>query len=119
MTNDLLCCEDELIHPEQVAVARHHLIDADAAPRLADLFRMLGDPTRLRIMSALMATELCVYDIAAVVGMSQSAVWHQLRLLRAVGLVKPRKSGRHVIYTLDDQHVAELFRCGLEHISHR
>jgi DNA-binding transcriptional ArsR family regulator len=80
---------------------------------------MLGDPTRIRIMSALADTELCVYDIAAVVGTSQSAVSHQLRLLRTAGLVKPRKSGKHVMYTLDDQHVSELFRCGLEHISHR
>lgn len=117
--NDDLCCDDEVIHPDQVALAQTQLIDTDEAPPLADLFKILGDATRIRIMSALTSAELCVYDIAAVVGMSQSAISHQLRLLRTVGLVKARKSGKHVMYTLDDDHVAELFRCGLEHIRHR
>ncbi|MBK8031818.1 MAG: helix-turn-helix transcriptional regulator [Chloroflexi bacterium] len=115
--NDLYC-EDAVIHPEQVAHARLHLIDGDNALKLADFFKMLGDPTRFASCRR-WRIQNCVYDIAAVVGISQSAVSHQLRLLRTAGLVKPRKSGKHVMYTLDDHHVSELFRCGLEHISHR
>jgi DNA-binding transcriptional ArsR family regulator len=115
---DDLCCEDEVVHSERVILARQHLLEAGTNVRLAELFKMLGDPTRLRIISALASTELCVYDIAAVVGLSQSAISHQLRLLRALGLVRARKAGKHVFYTLDDQHIEELFRSGLAHIEH-
>ncbi len=114
-----LCCDDDLIHPQQVALARAKQPDERSTSRLAELFKMLGDPTRIRIIAAVSTTELCVYDIAAVVGLSQSAISHQLRLLRAVGLVQARKAGKHVMYRLDDEHVAELFRGGLEHIAHR
>lgn len=116
--NDSIC-DDDHIHAEQVAIAQRGMIDDNLAPNLAELFKILGDPGRIRIMSALDCAELCVYDIAEVVAMSQSAVSHQLRLLRTAGLVKSRKSGRHVMYSLDDEHVKQLFECGLEHIRHR
>jgi DNA-binding transcriptional ArsR family regulator len=111
-------CQDHYINEDTVKRAQMHLIDGLVATRLAQLFKALSDPTRVRIISALAHTELCVYDLAATLGMSQSAVSHQLRRLRELRLVSYHKTGRHVYYRLDDEHVSELFRCGLEHIVH-
>lgn len=111
-------CEDHYIDEDKVKEAQTYLIDGLAATRVAQLFKALSDPSRVRIISALMYTELCVYDLAATLGMSQSAVSHQLRWLREAHLVRYRKQGRHVYYQLDDEHIFELFRCGLEHITH-
>jgi ArsR family transcriptional regulator, lead/cadmium/zinc/bismuth-responsive transcriptional repressor len=83
---------------------------------LAETFRVLGDPTRVRILDALAAGELCVCDIASVAGISESAVSHQLRLLRGMRLVRPRRAGRLVYYTLDDQHIIELLRQAQTHV---
>jgi ArsR family transcriptional regulator len=83
---------------------------------LADTFRVLGDPTRLRILDALASGELCVCDIASLVGISESAVSHQLRLLRGMRLVRPRRAGRLVYYSLDDHHIIELLNQGLTHV---
>ncbi|HMN13344.1 MAG TPA: metalloregulator ArsR/SmtB family transcription factor [Bellilinea sp.] len=94
------------------------LLNTDDAATLAELFRTLGDPNRLRIISVLMHHELCVHDITELVELSQSAVSHQLRVLRQMRLVRTRKEGRNVYYALDDDHVRELFRLSLEHISH-
>ena len=95
------------------------IIDDRTAAGLAETFQALADPTRVRIISALMEDELCVYDLAELVGMSQSAVSHQLRILRSLGLVKFRKEGRNVNYSLDDDHIRDLFERGLEHYKHR
>jgi len=111
-------CQDHYIDEKKVKQAQMHLVDDLTATRLAQLFKALSDPTRVRIMSALAHTELCVYDLAATLGMSQSAVSHQLRRLRELHLVRYRKAGRHVYYQLDDEHVFELFQGGLEHITH-
>lgn len=110
-------CEENTIHEELVRAARPSLLDGLVANRLAATFQALADPTRLRIISALAEQELCVCDLAVLVNMSQSAISHQLRLLRNLRLVKNRKEGRIVFYTLDDEHIASLFRLGLEHIS--
>jgi ArsR family transcriptional regulator len=83
---------------------------------LADTFRVLGDPTRLRILDALAIGELCVCDIASLAGISESAVSHQLRLLRGMRLVRPRRAGRLVYYSLDDHHIIELLKQGLTHV---
>jgi DNA-binding transcriptional ArsR family regulator len=83
---------------------------------LAETFRVLGDPTRVRILDALAAGELCVCDIASVAGISESAVSHQLRLLRGMRLVRPRRAGRLVYYALDDQHIIELLRQAQTHV---
>lgn len=111
-------CKDHYIDEDKVKEAQAYLIDGLAATRVAQLFKALSDPSRVRIISALTYTELCVYDLAATLGMSQSAVSHQLRWLREAHLVRYRKQGRHVYYRLDDEHIFELFRCGLEHITH-
>ena len=87
---------------------------------VAELFKILGDPTRLRLVQALSkAEELCVCDIALVLGMSQSAVSHQLAILRQARLVKYRKDGKVVYYSLDDGHVASLIAVAVEHVSER
>jgi DNA-binding transcriptional ArsR family regulator len=111
-------CEDHFIDTENVCRAQTHLIDGLAATRLAELFKALSDPSRVRIISALTHTELCVYDLAAALGMSQSAVSHQLRSLREMRLVRHRRQGRHVYYQLDDEHIRDLFRRGREHVEH-
>ena len=94
-----------------------HLMVAEDVQALADTFRILGDPTRVRILDALTAGELCVNDIAELVGTSESAVSHQLRLMRGMRLVRPRRAGRQVYYSIDDQHILSLFQQGLRHVT--
>ena len=91
----------------------------DSAVALAETFKVLGDTTRVRILDALSRTELCVCDLARLVGLSESAVSHQLRLLRGTRLVRARRDGRQMFYTLDDQHIVGLFEQGLEHVEER
>jgi ArsR family transcriptional regulator len=93
-------------------------LDRSTADRLAQTFKALSDPTRVQIVSLLAGTELCVYDLAATLGMSQSAVSHQLRTLRDWRLVRRRREGRQIFYALDDEHVIDLFRRGLDHVTH-
>jgi ArsR family transcriptional regulator, lead/cadmium/zinc/bismuth-responsive transcriptional repressor len=86
---------------------------------LADIFKVLGDATRVRILDVLSRTELCVQDLAAILGLTPSAVSHQLRLLRSSRLVRTRRDGRQIFYALDDDHIVGLFRQGLEHVEER
>jgi ArsR family transcriptional regulator len=113
-------CQETVIHEEHVRAAQERLVDGLTATRLAELFKALSDPTRVRILSALRGAdaELCVCDLAATLGMSQSAVSHQLRLLRTLRLVRYRKDGRMVYYSLDDEHVERLLAEGLDHMGH-
>ena len=94
------------------------LLKETISTRLAELFSALSDPTRLRIISVLLEGEMNVGDIAARLSMTESAVSHQLRGLRQIRLVHSRKNGRQVFYALDDDHVAKLYRMGLEHVEH-
>jgi DNA-binding transcriptional ArsR family regulator len=91
-------------------------IDERTAIHLADLFAALGDPTRLSILSALIEHELSVGELAATIKLSESAVSHQLRGLRQLRIVRPRKEGRQVFYCIEDEHVAQIFQMGLNHI---
>jgi len=111
-------CEIRQIEEERVKQAQAQLVDGLTATNLASFFKALSDPTRVRIISALSAGELCVCDIAATLGMTQSAVSHQLRLLRQLRLVKRRRQGQMAFYTLDDAHVSNLFREGMDHLLH-
>jgi DNA-binding transcriptional ArsR family regulator len=92
------------------------LLDERAAQELADTFAVLGDPTRVRMVDALAHGELCVSDLADVVGLSESAVSHQLRLLRSLRIVRARRAGRQVYYQLDDNHIRTLLDQGRRHI---
>ena len=94
----------------------HTILDEQTAVRLAELFRAFSDPSRIRIISALAAEELNVGTLADSVGLSESAVSHQLRVLRQMHLVRVRKEGRQVFYALDDEHVSDLYRRGLDHV---
>ncbi len=93
------------------------LVDPADAAQLAETFKVLGDVTRVRIIDVLSQGELCVCDIASLLDLSESAVSHQLRLLRNLRLVRPRRDGRQVFYSLDDQHIIGLFRQARRHVS--
>jgi ArsR family transcriptional regulator len=109
-------CEVYETDEARVARVRQHLVSGDRALTLAETFRVLGDPTRVRILDALSQGELCVCNLAAAVGLSESAVSHQLRLLRGRRLVRPRRAGRMVFYAIDDQHIMDLFAQGRRHV---
>lgn len=110
-------CEVRVIDAEKVKKISETLIDGLEATQLADAFDALADPTRLRIVSAIAAVgEVCVCDIAASLGMTQSAISHQLRLLRTTGILKNRKQGRMVFYSLASEHIAKIFAEAVAHI---
>lgn len=109
-------CDVFHIDPARVARLRQALIASSSVEALAETFKALGDPTRVRVLDALSHGELCVCDLAAVLAVSQSAVSHQLRLLRGMRLVKPRRDGRVVFYSLDDQHIIAIFKQTLQHV---
>ena len=111
-------CEAERAAGEQLERARVALSES-AALELAETFRLLSDPGRLRLISALLeADELCVCDLAEVTGLSQTACSHNLRLLRGQRLVRYRRQGRNIYYTLDDEHIRVLLAVALEHVAH-
>jgi ArsR family transcriptional regulator, lead/cadmium/zinc/bismuth-responsive transcriptional repressor len=95
------------------------LLGGPSVTALAETFKVLGDTTRVRILDVLSQTELCVQDLADVLGLTQSAVSHQLRLLRSSRLVRTRRDGRQIFYALDDDHIVGLFKQGLEHVEER
>ncbi len=95
------------------------ILDLASADRLANLFKSLADPTRLRIVAALSERERCVHELTEELGLNQPAVSQQLRILRDRGVVRARRQGRHVYYDLDDQHVQELFERGRAHVQHQ
>ncbi len=111
------CCEVNETHPEQIERVKNRLPDEDTLFALADLYKLFGDSTRLRILYVLLDTELCVCDIAELLGMTVSAISHQLRLLKQAALVKYRKSGKSVLYSLADSHVQTILAQGMEHIT--
>jgi ArsR family transcriptional regulator len=110
-------CEVFIADPAKVARVRAGLIGPRQVSTLAETFRTLGDPTRVRILDALSRDELCVCDLATLLGLSESAVSHQLRLLRNLRLVRSRRDGRMIFYALDDQHIVTLFHEGLRHVN--
>lgn len=116
MFKDAEVCDLVQIDLTRVRKIRAALAAPDAVEGLAETFNALGDPTRVRILDALSHGELCVCDLAAVLKLSQSAVSHQLRLLRGLRLVRPRRDGRIVFYSLDDQHIISLFKQTLQHV---
>ena len=116
--NDL--CEIHCTHPDKVRMACLHRVDSETALELAEVFKVLGDQTRIKILSLLAAEEeLCVCDIAEALEMGQSAISHQLRVLHTARLVKFRKEGKEALYSLDDHHVLTLMAQGLEHVQEK
>jgi ArsR family transcriptional regulator, lead/cadmium/zinc/bismuth-responsive transcriptional repressor len=109
-------CGIRVLHPDRIEEARKAASSEKEAARLASIYKTLGDPTRLRMIMALLNGEMCVCDLAAFLGLTESAVSHQLRLLREQALVKKRRDGQVLYYSLDDDHVVGLLRVGLEHV---
>ncbi|MFC4807930.1 ArsR/SmtB family transcription factor [Paenibacillus sp. GCM10023250] len=112
-------CDDTCDGTEaDLSLVKDNMVDDTAASDMADLFKTLGDPTRVKIIHALTLSELCVHDLTQVLGMGQSAVSHQLRFLRNLRIVKRRKVGKTVFYSLDDSHVEQMFIQTLQHLKH-
>jgi DNA-binding transcriptional ArsR family regulator len=111
-------CEQLCEHDQLVCLAKADMLLDEDARQIAETFKILGDPTRIKILHTLSKRELCVCDLAAVVALGQSAVSHQLRLLRGARLVKYRKEGKMVWYFLDDEHISLLLAQGIAHIKH-
>ena len=112
-------CATSAVDPGRVDAVRSRLIDLDEATRLAELFKLLGDPTRARLLHALLeGGELCVCDLAETVAVPESTVSHALRLLRTAGIVRNRRDGRMIHYSLDDAHVRLLLDLSLQHLRH-
>lgn len=116
MGENAVLCDCEMIHEDVVAKVRSQMVDEDDLYNLADFFKVLGDSTRVRIMSALAIHEVCVCDLAVLLNMTKSAISHQLRSLKQANLVKHRREGKVVYYSLSDDHVYDIFEKGLEHI---
>lgn len=118
---NICSCEKEVIflqeHPNENKSP--DIPDTDTLYNLSELFKVFGDATRIRIISALLDGEMCVFHLSEALGMGQSAISHQLRILRSAGLVKPRRSGKTVFYSLDDEHVKLIYDMGLAHIRHK
>ena len=113
---EALCCDTEEIHKELLKIVNETMPDELELDSLAELFKVFGDPTRIRILFILFETEVCVCDLAKALNMTQSAVSHQLRILKQSRLVKNRRDGKSVFYSLADDHVRTIIAQGREHI---
>jgi DNA-binding transcriptional ArsR family regulator len=109
-------CRVRVVHLDRVEKARKEIISERELERLSLTYKVLGDPNRLKIVMALRSSEMCVCDLAAFTGLSESAVSHQLRRMKDLALVKSRRDGQVIYYALDDEHVSVLLEVGLEHI---
>lgn len=110
------CCETFHLHENLIHQVEGGMPDEERIQELADFFKVFGDVTRIKILCVLLQSELCVCDLAEVVGMTQSAVSHQLRLLKQMKLVKNRREGKTVFYSLEDGHIQSILNQGMEHI---
>lgn len=115
-TKESLCCDTEEIHEELLNIVDETMPDETELDSLAELFKVFGDPTRIRILFVLFETEVCVCDLARALNMTQSAVSHQLRILKQSRLVKNRREGKSMFYSLADDHVRTMIAQGREHI---
>lgn len=114
--HDVECCEDQHIHEELLKKVNARMPDEDELYDLAELFKVFGDSTRIRILFVLFEEEMCVCDLASVLNMTQSAVSHQLKILKQAKLVSGRREGKSIIYSLADDHVRSIIAQGLEHV---
>ncbi len=117
MKKTIESCEGEIIHEAVVKAVRKTFPKDELIFELGDFYKIFGDTTRVKILYALDKSELCVCDISALLGMSVSAVSHQLKILRDSNLVKTKREGKVIYYSLSDDHVKSILECGMEHIS--
>ena len=114
--NDVECCDDYCVHADKLKAVNENMPDEDEMYDLAELFKIFGDSTRIRILFVLFESEVCVCDLAEALNMNQSAVSHQLRILKQAKLVTGRREGKSVFYSLADDHVRTIIAEGREHI---
>lgn len=119
MSKNEFVCDCNIIHKDIVEKTKKNMLEEDILNKLAEFFKIVGDTTRVKILFALDQNEMCVCDIANVLEMTKSSISHQLGTLRRSGIVKCRKLGKEVFYTLDDEHIKQVFEIGVEHIEHR
>jgi ArsR family transcriptional regulator len=119
MLRNELSCDCNIIHKDVVARALKNKPEDYELIALSEVFKILGDLTRIKIIWTLDKEEMCVCDIANVLNMSKSSISHQLAILRKASIVKYRKSGKEVYYSLDDDHISKLYEIGIEHIEHK
>lgn len=112
-------CSLHEVHKDCVDFVKKIMLSEDEFRNLADIFKVFGDTTRIKILYILLKKELCVCDIAELLGMTQSSISHQLRILKNARLVKYRRDGKTVFYSLDDEHVYSIFSAGLQHLRHK
>lgn len=116
MTNNAECCEEYCVHGENVKKVYEHMPDEEELYDIAELFKVFGDSTRIRILYVLFESEMCVCDLAETLNMTQSAISHQLKILKQAKLVKNRREGKSIFYSLSDNHVRTIIDQGREHI---
>lgn len=116
--NNIETCNCNTIHPDAIDSASQHMLPLETISDISTLFKILGDPTRVKIVWALEQQELCVCDIAATLSMTKSAISHQLALLRKHHIVKPRREGKQVFYSLDDEHITLIIEIAKTHVCH-
>lgn len=117
MDNNFECCNSNVIHSDVVTMVKDKLPKDEVLYDLAEFFKVFGDSTRIKIICALFDNEMCVCDLAALLNVTQSAISHQLRTLKSARLVRYRREGKVVYYSLDDDHIKHIFNEGLDHIS--
>lgn len=119
MAKNEFYCDCNIIHNDVVNKVKKEMLTDNLFFKIADFFKILGTPTRMKILYALDKNEMCVCDIANVLSMSKSSISHQLSELRRSGIVKCQKVGKEVYYMLDDEHIKEVIEIGIEHVEHR
>jgi ArsR family transcriptional regulator len=119
MSKNEFICDCNVIHEDKVKDTIEKMPDVNALITLADLFKIMGDATRCKLISALLQNEMCVCDLANVLSMTKSSISHQLSKMKDAGVVKSRKDGKTVYYSLDDEHISEIFEVALKHINHK
>jgi ArsR family transcriptional regulator len=112
-------CQKKIVHQEIVNQVNQKMPDEELIKDIAEFFKILGEPTRIKIINILFLSEMCVCDISQIMGMNQSAISHQLKILKQANLVKYRKEGKSVFYSLTDEHIKQIFDQGMIHIKER
>ena len=118
-TKTNLMCDCNIIHENKVKESKKNMLKLKTIEDMSNFFKILGEPTRIKILNTLDNNEMCVCDIANVLNMTKSTISHQLNILRINNIVKYKKIGKEVYYTLDDEHVKEVFEIALSHIGHK
>lgn len=119
MSKNEFLCDCNMVHKDMVEDTLSKMPENKTLQNLADFFKIMGDSTRCKLLFALLQNEMCVCDLANVLSMTKSSISHQLSKMKEAGMVKSRRSGKTVYYSLDDDHIAEIFKVGLEHIKHK